>query len=159
VQDAAHALPGLIDLLGISYLTLHLAVTVAVLLWLHRRRRAAFPLVRTTLVLASGLALCRLSRLPDHPHHGLAGSGSATQSRVTGIVLLGARLIATPPHRRWRTATETRRRAGTEDVRGARGPMPLTRPNLAQRTYLPVQPQAAKGQQPSEIGLAQPRGI
>lgn len=37
VQDAAHALPRLIDLLSISYFTLHLAVTVSVLLWLHQR--------------------------------------------------------------------------------------------------------------------------
>jgi hypothetical protein len=57
VQDTAHALPGLIDLLSVSYLTLHLAGTVAVLLWLHRRRPAAFPLVRSTLPLASALAL------------------------------------------------------------------------------------------------------
>jgi PAP2 superfamily len=67
MQDAAHAFPGLIDLLGISYLTFHLAVTVVVLLWLHRRRPAAFPLVRTTLVLASGLALVGYLVYPTAP--------------------------------------------------------------------------------------------
>jgi hypothetical protein len=74
VQDAAHALPGLIDLLGISYLTLHLAVTVAVLLWIHQRRPAAFPLVRTTLVLASGLALVGYLVFPAAPPR-LSGIG------------------------------------------------------------------------------------
>jgi len=76
VQDATHALPGLVDLLGIAYLTLHLAVTVAVLLWLHRRRPAAFPLVRTTLVIASGLALVGYLVYPTAPPR-LAGIGIA----------------------------------------------------------------------------------
>ena len=35
LQRAAHALPGLTSLLDVAYLTLHLAVTAAVLLWLH----------------------------------------------------------------------------------------------------------------------------
>src|SRR5437588_10239602 len=39
------------------YLTLHLAGTGTYLFWLHRRRPAAFPLVRTTLLIASALAL------------------------------------------------------------------------------------------------------
>jgi hypothetical protein len=76
VQDAAHTLPGLIDLLNGSYLTLHLAVTVAVLLWLHRRRPDAFPLVRTTLVVASGLALVGYLLYPTAPPR-LAGIGIA----------------------------------------------------------------------------------
>ena len=38
VQQAAQGLPGLIGTLGTAYLTLHLTVTVAVLLWLHQRR-------------------------------------------------------------------------------------------------------------------------
>jgi PAP2 superfamily len=67
VQDAAHALPGLIHLLNTSYLALHLAGTVAALLWLHRRRPAAFPLVRTTLVLSSGLALVGYLVYPTAP--------------------------------------------------------------------------------------------
>jgi hypothetical protein len=74
VQDAAHALPGLIDLLSVSYLTLHLVGTVAVLLWLHRRRPAAFPLVRTTLVLASGLAVIGYLVFPTAPPR-LSGIG------------------------------------------------------------------------------------
>jgi hypothetical protein len=74
VQRAAQALPGLLDVLGIAYLTLHLAVTVGVLVWLHRRRPAAFPLVRTTLVLASGLALVGYLVFPTAPPR-LSGIG------------------------------------------------------------------------------------
>jgi hypothetical protein len=40
LQRAAHAVPGLTGLLGVAYLTLHLAVTAGVLLWLHQRRPA-----------------------------------------------------------------------------------------------------------------------
>jgi hypothetical protein len=67
VQDAEHLLPGLIDLLDVSYLTLHLAGTLAVLVWLHQRRPAVFPFVRTTLVLASGLALVGYLAFPTAP--------------------------------------------------------------------------------------------
>jgi hypothetical protein len=76
VQDTAHALPGLIHLLNASYLTLHLAGTLAVLLWLHQRRPAAFPLVRTTLLVASGLALVGYLAYPTAPPRS-AGIGIA----------------------------------------------------------------------------------
>jgi PAP2 superfamily len=74
MQDAAHALPGLVDVLNVSYLTLHLVGTVAVLLWLHQRQRAAFPLVRTTLLLASALALAGYLVFPTAPPR-LSGIG------------------------------------------------------------------------------------
>ena len=74
VQRAAHALPGLTSLLGVAYLTLHVAVTAAVLLWLHQRRPAAFPYVRTTLLFASGLALVGFLAYPTAPPR-LAGVG------------------------------------------------------------------------------------
>jgi hypothetical protein len=67
VQDAAHALPGVIGLLGVLYLTLHLAVTGAYLIWLHRRRPAAFPYVRTALLVASALALVGFLVFPTAP--------------------------------------------------------------------------------------------
>jgi hypothetical protein len=76
VQRAAHALPGLTGLLGVAYLTLHLAVTAGVLLWLHQRRPAAFPFVRTTLLLASGLSLVGFLVYPTAPPR-LAGIGIA----------------------------------------------------------------------------------
>jgi hypothetical protein len=92
VQDAAHMLPGLVDLLGIAYLTLHLAVTVVVLLWLHRHRPAAFPLVRTTLVLASGLALVGYLVYPTAPPR-LSGIG-ITDTVSGGHVDLNSGLVS-----------------------------------------------------------------
>jgi membrane-associated phospholipid phosphatase len=76
VQRAVQNLPGLTSLLGAAYLTLHLAVTVGVLLWLHRRRPNAFPFVRTALLLASGLALVGFLVYPTAPPR-LAGVGIA----------------------------------------------------------------------------------
>ena len=76
VQHAARALPGLTSLLGTAYLSLHLAVTVAVLLWLHQRRPAAFAFVRTTLLLASALSLVGFLAYPTAPPR-LAGLGIA----------------------------------------------------------------------------------
>ena len=76
VQHAARALPGLTSLLGTAYLTLHLVVTAGVLLWLHQRRPAAFAFVRTTLLLASALALVGFLAYPTAPPR-LAGIGIA----------------------------------------------------------------------------------
>src|SRR5262249_5572979 len=67
VQHAAGALPGLIGTLGFLYLTMHLAVTGSLLFWLHRRRPVAFPLVRTTVLIASGLALIGYVTFPTAP--------------------------------------------------------------------------------------------
>jgi hypothetical protein len=74
VQRAVQNLPGLTSLLGAAYLTLHLAVTAGVLLWLHRRRPDGFPFVRTALLLASGLALVGFLVYPTAPPR-LAGVG------------------------------------------------------------------------------------
>jgi hypothetical protein len=74
VQGAVQTLPGLTSLLDVAYLTLHLAVTGGVLLWLHRRRPEGFPFVRTALLLASGLALVGFLLYPTAPPR-LAGVG------------------------------------------------------------------------------------
>jgi len=74
LQRAAQTLPGLTSLLGVAYLTLHLAVTAGVLLWLHRHRPDGFPFVRTALLLASGLALIGFLVYPTAPPR-LAGVG------------------------------------------------------------------------------------
>jgi PAP2 superfamily len=76
VQDAARAVPGMAPLLGSAYLTLHLVVTGATLLWLHQRRPQAFPSVRTTLVVTSGLAVVGFLAFPTAPPR-LAGVGIA----------------------------------------------------------------------------------
>src|SRR5207244_10964505 len=57
VQRAVQTLPGLTRLLGVAYLTLHLALTAGLLPWLHRRRPEGFSFVRTALLLASGIAI------------------------------------------------------------------------------------------------------
>ena len=67
VQDAARAVPGLLGTLGVLYLTLHLTVTGVYLLWLHRRRPSAFPVVRTALLGASLLALIGFLAFPTAP--------------------------------------------------------------------------------------------
>jgi hypothetical protein len=80
VQDAARGLPGLIGTLGTLYLTLHLTVTAAYLLWLHRRRPAAFPFVRTTLLLASALALIGYLAFPTAPPRDALGISDTISS-------------------------------------------------------------------------------
>jgi hypothetical protein len=76
VQRVVHTVPGAIGVLGAAYLTLHLTVTLGVLLWLHRRRPAAFPLARTALLFASALALVGFVLFPTAPPR-LAGVGIA----------------------------------------------------------------------------------
>jgi hypothetical protein len=76
VQHGAQAVPGLIGTLGFAYLTLHLAVTGGLLVWLHRRRPTAFPLVRTTLLLASAIAVIGYVLFPTAPPR-LTSSGIA----------------------------------------------------------------------------------
>jgi hypothetical protein len=67
VQHAALAVPGLVATLGFAYLTLHLSLTGGLLLWLHRRRPAAYPVVRTTLLFATALALVGYVVFPTAP--------------------------------------------------------------------------------------------
>ena len=76
VQHAARALPGLTRLLGAAYLTLHLAVTAGVLLWLHQRRPTAFASFVPTLLFASAFALVGFLVYPTAPPR-LAGIGIA----------------------------------------------------------------------------------
>src|SRR2546423_14852864 len=54
LQRAAHTPPCLTSLLGVAYLTLPLASTAGVLLWLHRRPPQGFPFVPTPPPLPSG---------------------------------------------------------------------------------------------------------
>jgi PAP2 superfamily protein len=74
VQRAAHTLRSLTGLLGVAYLTLHLAVTGGVLLWLPQLRPAAFPFVCTPPLLASALSLVGFLVYPTAPPR-LAGIG------------------------------------------------------------------------------------
>ena len=99
VQRAVHALPDLTGLLGVAYLTLHFAVTAGVLLWLHQRRPAAFPFVRTTLLLASGLALVGFLVYPRR-RRGWPASVSPTPSQTatsTSIAVSSVRCTTRTP--------------------------------------------------------------
>jgi hypothetical protein len=123
VQEAARSLPGLVGALGLLYLTLHLAVTGVYLLWLHRRRPAAFPFVRTTLLIASVLALIGFLTFPTAPpraaalgiadtisggavdlNHGLISSlynpfAAVPSMHVGYAVIVGASLVRHGEHR------------------------------------------------------------
>jgi hypothetical protein len=74
VQEAARSVPGLIGTFGLAYLTLHLAVTAGFLFWTYKHRPRAFPVVRTTLILATALALIGFVLFPTAPPR-LAGLG------------------------------------------------------------------------------------
>lgn len=81
VQHGAQQVSGLVSTLGVAYLTLHLALTGLLLLWLHQRRPEAYPFVRTTLLLASGLAVIGYVGFPTAPPR-LSGLG--IQDTVSG---------------------------------------------------------------------------
>jgi hypothetical protein len=94
VQDAAHRVFGLPAVLGYAYLTLHLAVTASVLVWVYRHRRFAYPRLRNTLAVASGLAVVGYALFPTAPPR-LANVGVAdTVSGATSINLT-SRLVST----------------------------------------------------------------
>src|SRR6266581_4048147 len=74
VQHAAHWVPALPTLLGIAYIALHFLGTAAFLLWLHRTHPERFPVVRNTLIAATGVALSIYLLYPVAPPR-LAGLG------------------------------------------------------------------------------------
>lgn len=74
IQALVGDVPGTLRVLGLAYLTLHLATTGALLLWLYRCRPSIFPRVRTALILASSLSLIGFVTFPTAPPR-LAGLG------------------------------------------------------------------------------------
>jgi PAP2 superfamily protein len=87
VQEALEALPVLPTVLGLAYVVLHFAGTAAALVWLHRRHPAHFPIVRTTVVVATALALVGYVLYPAAPPR-LAGLGfSDTVTTHAGLNL------------------------------------------------------------------------
>jgi hypothetical protein len=92
VQRLARDIPGLLGTLDVAYLTLHLAATSTLLLWLYRRRPAAFPLVRTTLIIASVLSLIGFLAFPTAPPRMAASGLSDTVSH--GAVNLNHGLVS-----------------------------------------------------------------
>src|SRR5262245_38485221 len=57
VQTSVDGVAMLPTLLGLAYIGLHFVGTTAAVVWVHRARPDAYPLVRTTLVGATALAL------------------------------------------------------------------------------------------------------
>ncbi len=87
IQRAAESVGFLPTLLGLAYMGLHFLGTTGALVWVHRRHRRRFPIVRTTLVLSTGLALVGYRLYPAAPPR-LADLGfSDTVSSSTGLNL------------------------------------------------------------------------
>jgi len=74
VQHTVSGVPVLPMILGLAYMTLHFGATAAMMTWVYRAHRAAFGLVRTTLIASTGLALVIYVLYPAAPPR-LAGLG------------------------------------------------------------------------------------
>jgi PAP2 superfamily len=87
VQDWSRGVPYLPALLGLAYMSLHFGATALAVRWVYRERRQAFPLVRTTLIASTALALAGYVLYPAAPPR-LAGLGfSDTVTTHTGLNL------------------------------------------------------------------------
>jgi hypothetical protein len=67
IQDASLAIPGAAAALGAAYMALHFLGTTAFLVWAHRARPDAYPLLRTAVVASTGLALVGYLAFPAAP--------------------------------------------------------------------------------------------
>jgi hypothetical protein len=67
VQHAVDTLPGVPTLLGVAYIVLHFVGTTAFLVWVYRSHRERFPLVRNTIIVATGMALVLYVLFPVAP--------------------------------------------------------------------------------------------
>jgi hypothetical protein len=67
LQQWSHGVPYLPMLLGLAYMSLHFGVTTLALRWVYRDRQQAFPLLRTTLIASTALALVGYALYPAAP--------------------------------------------------------------------------------------------
>jgi hypothetical protein len=74
VQDAALAVPGLVEAMNAFYLAGHFAITGLFFLWLYRRSRSGFRLFRNGFLFATTIALAVAWRFPTAPPR-VAGLG------------------------------------------------------------------------------------
>ena len=87
VQQTVETIPMAPALLGLGYVLFHFVGTAALLVWLHRRHPDRFPMVRTTFVVATALALVGYVLFPAAPPR-LAQLGfSDTVTSATGLDL------------------------------------------------------------------------
>jgi hypothetical protein len=87
VQQAFEAIPLAPTVLGLAYILLHFAGTAAALVWVHRRHPDRFPVVRTTFVVATALALVGYVFFPAAPPRLAALGFSDTVTSSTGLDL------------------------------------------------------------------------
>ena len=87
VQHAADAVPGAPTLLGIAYIAMHFLGTTAFLVWLYRRHREHFAIVRNTLIAATGIALTLYVVFPAAPPRLAALGFTDTVSKHAGVNL------------------------------------------------------------------------
>ena len=67
VQEWVHTIPALPSALGVLYIALHFGATILTLVWVHRARRESFPIVRTSLIASTALALVGYVLYPAAP--------------------------------------------------------------------------------------------
>jgi hypothetical protein len=67
VQESVSGIAGAPALLGAAYMLLHFLGTAALVVWVHRRRPDAYPVVRTTLIASTALALIGYVLYPAAP--------------------------------------------------------------------------------------------
>ncbi len=67
IQEWAHSVPALPSLLGVAYVVLHFGATALALVWVHRSRAESFPIIRTTLIVSTALALVGYVLYPAAP--------------------------------------------------------------------------------------------
>ena len=131
VQGAFEAIPFAPSLLGLAYMLLHFVGTAVALVWVHRRHPDRFPLVRTTFVVATALALVGYVFFPAAPprlararvlRHGQRVDGPRPQLRPAGRALQPVRGRPEPalrvrPDRRRGARVDRRAPVGARDRR------------------------------------------
>jgi hypothetical protein len=87
IQHRFAAIPGLLSGLSFFYVSAHLTVTVAILVWLYLRKPELYARARTTLALASFAALAGYWLFPTMPPRLAAAGVSDSVSRHTPVNL------------------------------------------------------------------------
>lgn len=67
VQHAVDTIPAVPTLLGVAYIVLHFVGTTSFLVWVYRSHRDRFPIVRNTIIGATGIALVLYVLFPVAP--------------------------------------------------------------------------------------------
>lgn len=93
IQAWALGPTGLVESLNTAYLALHLPVTIAFFVWLYRRRRSEYPMVRSMFLVANAIAAFVFVVFPAAPPRLLQGAGLVdTLQTVSDVDLHGGRL-------------------------------------------------------------------